>query len=187
MGRPPIGKQAMSGAERQRRYLARLLGGKSGPSHDAKLVERLRAELAQAKARITDLESKLASAHQRIATLQATTSSHVPLHGRIVLPAKFKPYWRLIRAALHPNKPDDGKGLVHRDPEEQKRRHELWLAWERIKPEFLPPLKHPEPPPLPETVEDMERERWRTTQARKAKRAAHRKGHSTAKGVAKGR
>ena len=36
MGRPPIGKHAMSGAERQRRYLARLLAGPS--KHEIKQI-----------------------------------------------------------------------------------------------------------------------------------------------------
>ena len=48
MGRPPIGKQAMSGAERQRRYLDRRL-----QTTDT----ALKAELAQAKARIAELEA----------------------------------------------------------------------------------------------------------------------------------
>jgi hypothetical protein len=44
-GRPPLGKQAMSGAERQRRYLERLLKG-------AETDTALKTELAQAKKRI---------------------------------------------------------------------------------------------------------------------------------------
>jgi hypothetical protein len=57
MGRPPIGKQAMSGAERQRRYLERLL--KSGEPDDCALMQQ---QLAQARARIAELEKALASA-----------------------------------------------------------------------------------------------------------------------------
>jgi chromosome segregation ATPase len=63
MGRPPIGKQAMSGAERQRRYLDRLLKGgqrASQPDDDA-LVQ----QLAQARARIAELEKTIASVTQR--------------------------------------------------------------------------------------------------------------------------
>jgi hypothetical protein len=48
MGRKPIGKQAMSGAERQRRYLDRLL--KSGKN------TLLQQQLAQARARMAELE-----------------------------------------------------------------------------------------------------------------------------------
>ena len=49
MGRPPIGKHAMSGSERQRRYLARLLGeaGRdTKPSTDGKEQAQDRAEIA---------------------------------------------------------------------------------------------------------------------------------------------
>jgi len=53
MGRPPIGKRAMSGAERQRSYLARLLE----PSEALKNRDR---EIAKLKARIAELEAKLA-------------------------------------------------------------------------------------------------------------------------------
>jgi hypothetical protein len=51
MGRPPIGKRAMTGAERQRRYLARLLhdGAKPDTAKDH--------EIAALKARIAQLET----------------------------------------------------------------------------------------------------------------------------------
>lgn len=55
MGRPPVGKYAMSGAERQRRYLERLL--KSGTS--PRRPEHVQQELAQALARIAELEKLL--------------------------------------------------------------------------------------------------------------------------------
>jgi ABC-type hemin transport system ATPase subunit len=74
MGRPPIGKQPMTGAERQRRYLARLLrdgerqrrylarllrDGKtaSKPAGPNDEIIALKKELAAAKARITALLS----------------------------------------------------------------------------------------------------------------------------------
>jgi len=54
MGRPPIGKTAMSGAERQQRYLARLLAGKTSVTkpdgRDARIAE-LEAELARERAK----------------------------------------------------------------------------------------------------------------------------------------
>jgi hypothetical protein len=53
MGRPPIGKQAMSGAERQRRYLAKLLE----PSAELAAKDR---EIAALKARIAELKAELA-------------------------------------------------------------------------------------------------------------------------------
>jgi hypothetical protein len=62
MGRPPIGKHALSGAERQRRYMAKLLAGKPSVTKPAKPDEReiaaLRAELAQARKKIADLERR---------------------------------------------------------------------------------------------------------------------------------
>jgi len=53
MGRPPTGK-AMSGAQRQRRYMAQLRAGK--PSADLAAAKR---EIAKLKARIAELERKL--------------------------------------------------------------------------------------------------------------------------------
>jgi hypothetical protein len=41
MGRPPIGKHAMSGAERQRRYLDRLLAGKASVTKPTGPVDEL--------------------------------------------------------------------------------------------------------------------------------------------------
>jgi hypothetical protein len=54
MGRPPIGKHALSGAERQRRYLAKLLAGK--PS----VTKPTQADEAKDKARIRELEAEVA-------------------------------------------------------------------------------------------------------------------------------
>ena len=55
MGRPPIGKAAMSGAERQRRYFARLL------KPDARLAAA-KDEIAKLRARIAELEREAAKA-----------------------------------------------------------------------------------------------------------------------------
>jgi hypothetical protein len=71
MGRPPIGKTAMTGAERTRRYRARFRDSKpvtkpAGPDHDA-LVQELaqtKAALAQAKARISDMGMEVAAQAQ---------------------------------------------------------------------------------------------------------------------------
>jgi hypothetical protein len=57
MGRPPIGKQAMSGAERQRRYLDRLLAGKSSATKPKGPDSRDRETF---KARIAELEAEVA-------------------------------------------------------------------------------------------------------------------------------
>jgi hypothetical protein len=70
MGRPPIGKHAMSGAERQRRYLEKLLGGKSTVSSVTKQTKADEAkdrEIAALKARIATLERERAQheAHDR--------------------------------------------------------------------------------------------------------------------------
>ena len=80
MGRPPIGKTAMSGAERQRKYLARLLSGAKPsitPAPDSALVQ----ELAQAKARIAVLAAideateEIAKLKARIAELQTENAA----------------------------------------------------------------------------------------------------------------
>jgi hypothetical protein len=58
MGRPPIGKHAMSGAERQRRYLAKLLDGKSSVTKQAQPDSAKEREIAALKARIAELERR---------------------------------------------------------------------------------------------------------------------------------
>jgi hypothetical protein len=60
MGRPPIGKHAMTGAERQRRYLERLLNS-AKPEQQLSVTQ---LELAQARMRIAELEKTLESAPQ---------------------------------------------------------------------------------------------------------------------------
>jgi anthranilate/para-aminobenzoate synthase component I len=66
-GRPPLGKQAMSGAERQRRYLERLLKG-------AETDTALKTELAQAKKRIAELEVVFRVVSNAIARIAAKGS-----------------------------------------------------------------------------------------------------------------
>ena len=63
MGRPPIGKRAMSSAERQRRYWQRVLQGEAAQPDDA------------AKAQSAALEQELARARQRIAELEAAVGT----------------------------------------------------------------------------------------------------------------
>jgi len=65
MGRPPIGKVAMTGAERVRRY--RLKHGTDKPVRAAMMqslaqddLALMRIELAQAKARLAELEAEIA-------------------------------------------------------------------------------------------------------------------------------
>jgi hypothetical protein len=72
MGRRPIGKQAMSGAERTRQYRERLRHSKpvTKPSEPAQgelaaEITRLQQKLAQAHKRIAGLEAKLADAGRR--------------------------------------------------------------------------------------------------------------------------
>jgi hypothetical protein len=65
MGRPPIGKKAMTTAERQRRHWERVLGAsKPAPKSaaDAMEFDALKRDLAQAKAKISELEKQLALA-----------------------------------------------------------------------------------------------------------------------------
>lgn len=59
MGRPPIGKQAMTGSERQRRYLDRLLGAKTDKDAD-RLIAELRAQLSERDKRIAELKAEVA-------------------------------------------------------------------------------------------------------------------------------
>jgi hypothetical protein len=63
VGRPPIGKRAMSSAERQRRYWQRVLQGEAAQPDDA------------AKAQSAALEQELARARQRIAELEAAVGT----------------------------------------------------------------------------------------------------------------
>jgi hypothetical protein len=63
MGRPPIGKRAMTGIERLHRHRAKLRAGKLETKHETKSAgppdAALARELAQVKARIAALEAKL--------------------------------------------------------------------------------------------------------------------------------
>lgn len=54
MGRPPIGKKAMSTGQRQRRYWERVLRASATPAETAE------------RRRVAELESKLAAAHQEL-------------------------------------------------------------------------------------------------------------------------
>jgi hypothetical protein len=71
MGRPPIGKQAMSGAERQRRYLDRLLAGKSsvtkpkGPDGRDREIATLKARIAELQAAKSSVTSPLTRSYRR--------------------------------------------------------------------------------------------------------------------------
>jgi hypothetical protein len=62
VGRPPLGKRAMSTAERQRRYWERVLGrgAKSAEAAEATIAD-LRRQLAQARADIKRLQEQLAA------------------------------------------------------------------------------------------------------------------------------
>src|SRR5262245_25737789 len=63
-GRPPIGKRAMTPAEKQRRYRERhgLTGAAQEKPAKTKTDAAMAKELAQAKARIAELEQELARA-----------------------------------------------------------------------------------------------------------------------------
>jgi hypothetical protein len=63
MGRPPIGKHAMTGAERQARYLARLIG-KSGKSSVTKPARSAVPAIAAAVKTIADHCSSLGEAER---------------------------------------------------------------------------------------------------------------------------
>jgi predicted RNase H-like nuclease (RuvC/YqgF family) len=67
MGRPPLGKHAMSGAERQRRYIDKLINPAAKPE-----TAKLKQDLAAARARIAEVEAKLADDKVRIHELERT-------------------------------------------------------------------------------------------------------------------
>src|SRR5262249_54644012 len=67
-GRPPLGKRAMSGAERQRRYLDRLLRAQGNTAE----VAALQAQLAQA---IAELEAGRNQSRGENATLKAENAT----------------------------------------------------------------------------------------------------------------
>ena len=86
MGRPPIGKRAMSSIERQRRYWERVL---QAGQIDATLkaenaalkteIEELKARsTAAAQARVAELTRELAAAKARIAELEAASTQRQP-------------------------------------------------------------------------------------------------------------
>jgi hypothetical protein len=73
MGRPPIGKHAMSGAERQRRYLAKLLDGKPSVTKpdNAKEIVALKAHNTELEEELAELEEKLVLATKTALELHA--------------------------------------------------------------------------------------------------------------------
>jgi hypothetical protein len=73
MGRPPIGKHAMSGAERQARYMERLLGGKAAAS----VTKHTKADETKDR-EITRLKNHVAELKGRIAELEAVRETAVP-------------------------------------------------------------------------------------------------------------
>ena len=68
MGRPPIGEEAMSGAERTRKYRERL-------RHDRPLTKQAGADVEPLKARIRELEVELARARAAKGGAQRTTDA----------------------------------------------------------------------------------------------------------------
>jgi len=70
MGRPPIGKVAMTSTERVHRFRAKHRTGKPETKHETKPGIDTLLAFAKLKARIAELERQLTQAHKRIAGLE---------------------------------------------------------------------------------------------------------------------
>jgi hypothetical protein len=87
MGRPPIDKRAMSGAERQRRYLTRLLAGKSNA--ELAYLKKQFAQLAQAKRQAAaQWQAEKAALKAEIAALKRVKPRKSTPSARILLDPK---------------------------------------------------------------------------------------------------
>lgn len=115
MGRPPIGKHAMSGAERQRKYLDRLLGATEEVAALKREIERLKAQRA-AKPPKPELPEQVATLQQKLVAAQ-TRNRNLNLENKAALEARERArtmlrdaervlhyVGRQIRAAFHPAK-----------------------------------------------------------------------------------
>jgi hypothetical protein len=192
MGRPPIGKVAMSGAERTRLY--RLKHGTAEPvtKHVTKpaghVHDALVRELAAARARIAELEAKLQQLTEQddseVAVLKAELERARELYWqvraalddaigkRLGTPEQHK----LLCAAVHPDRVADPK---------LKRKYEDLF---KIVTDLGGLFKHrPKPAPsgkMPNTAEEWAAARQRAREANraKAKRAAATKAAKAGKG-----
>jgi hypothetical protein len=163
MGRPPIGKQAMSGAERQRRYLDRLLHSAKATKPSNELAQ-LRKELAQAKqqrdtalAERTDLHKKLTDGPIVIAEAKAI------LAAKALIPAEI---FKTMLHATHEDLAPDRWKVRYRQAFQFLQENERMLAQE------APAAARAD---LPRTEEEWAAYRWQAKEERKAKRAAKRK------------
>jgi hypothetical protein len=157
MGRPPIGKQAMSGAERQRRYLDRLLHSAKATKPSNELAQ-LRKELAQAKqqrdsalAERTDLHKKLTDGHRVIVEAKAP------------IPADI---YKTVLHSTHKDLAPDRWKVRYRQAFQFLQENERMLAQE------APAAARAD---LPRTEEEWAAYKWQAKEEQKAKRAGQRK------------
>lgn len=87
MGRPPVGKTAMTGAERQRRYWLKRQADKPVTKPATKPVGTDHAALARARARVAELEQQVKAGADEIAALKrqakASVDESAMLRGRL--------------------------------------------------------------------------------------------------------
>lgn len=109
MGRPPIGKAAMSAAERQRRHRARFSDVTEPrvmePDAAAARLKELEAELAQANARIAELEKalhelRLHHAERSKTATELAAKLHIMKQRKAPLSASM---FKQILTCLHPD------------------------------------------------------------------------------------
>jgi hypothetical protein len=182
MGRPPVGKVAMTGAERMR--LHRLKHGTRAPVTKQRApvtkhpvtksgadVASLQAELAQAKARLAEVEQMRDTALAEHATVlkmledghRAIVQAKAILAAKGIMPAEMR---KTLRHALHEDRTTDPTWKVR-----YKAAFQFIDEHERAL--FKKPLP-PRPASLPRTAEEWEAMKWHAKEERKAKRAAKR-------------
>jgi hypothetical protein len=130
MGRPPIGKVAMTSTERVHRFRAKRRTGKPETKHETKPGLDTLLMFAKLKARIAELERQLTQAHKRIAGLERRgagegqlTRSHREERSR---PVEFTEVGRL-RAEIGRLKSDNIKlkMMLQEEPDAAKLRKKV--------------------------------------------------------------
>jgi hypothetical protein len=173
MGRPPIGKVAMTGAERTRLYRLKHAADKpvtkvTKPADPD--AAALKKELAQARARLAEAEQQRDAAladkailHKRLVDGHAVIAeAKAILAAKAIVPADV---WKTVLHSAHPDRTTDLKWKLRYEKAFQfLKEHERMLA------------KKPPPPrtDLPRTVEELVAMKWQVKEERKAKRAAKR-------------
>jgi hypothetical protein len=114
MGRPPIGKHAMSGAERQARYLARLLAGKPSVTKPDGADSAKDREIASLKARIAEMEAVTTPELTLSMTAQQKLEAAIRAHKERL----SRSYWQQVNEEVR-------KGIAAADDATRKHNKEL--------------------------------------------------------------